>query len=333
MSVSFRCVDERKIDFPEKCDNHLRLAITFLLNGIIMDRLDAMATLLAVVETGSFSAASRKMRVPVTTVSRRVAELEAHLRTKLLQRTTRKVTLTDAGAPYVQTCRKVLEQISEAERNAAGEYQSPRGELTVTAPLVFGRMHLVPIIAEFMAQFVDVRLNCRFHDRNLDLQDEGIDVAVRVGPLPDRSWRARRICSIRRVVCASPDYLARRGEPRALADLEAHECVGFHGFDPKGSWLFPSAEGTSAVPIHSRITFDTIESAIDAGIAGMGLIRVFSYHVRPAVCSGLLREVLAEFSPPEVPVQIIHRHDELVPLKVRAFIDFVVPRLQTQLAL
>ncbi|MCQ8277623.1 LysR family transcriptional regulator [Acetobacteraceae bacterium KSS8] len=309
------------------------MAINFLQNGTIMDRLDAMATLLSVVETGSFSAASRKLRVPVTTVSRRVAELEAHLRTQLLQRTTRKVTLTDAGAPYVLVCRKVLEQIGEAERNAAGEYQSPRGELTVTAPLVFGRMHLVPIIAEFMAQFVDVRLNCRFHDRNLDLQDEGIDIAIRVGPLPDSRWRARRIGAIRRVVCASPDYLARRGEPRALADLEAHDCVGFHGFDPKGNWLFPSPDGASAIPIHSRITFDTIDSAIDAGIAGIGLIRVLSYHVRPAIRSGLLREVLAEFAPPEMPVQIIHRHDELVPLKVRAFIDFVMPRLQTALAL
>lgn len=298
-----------------------------------MDRLDAMATLLAVVDTGSFSAASRKLRVPVTTVSRRVQELEAHLRTQLLQRTTRKVTLTDAGAPYVLACRKVLEQVSEAERNAAGEYQSPRGELTITAPLVFGRMHLVPVMAEFMAQFVDVRLNCRFNDRNLDLQDEGIDLAIRVGALPDSRWRARRIGAVRRVICASPSYLARQGEPRRLADLDAHDCVGFHGFDPAGSWLFPTPGGTVAVPIRSRIMFDAIESAIDAGIAGMGLIRVFSYHIRPAIRAGLLREVMADCVPPALPVHIIHRHDELVPLKVRAFIDFAVPRLQTRLAL
>ena len=298
-----------------------------------MDRLDAMATLLAVVETGSFSAASRKLRVPVTTVSRRVKELEAHLRTQLLQRTTRKVTLTDAGAPYVAACRKLLEQIAEAERNAAGEYQSPRGELTVTAPLLFGRMHLVPVMAEFMAQFVDVRLNCRFNDRTLDLQDEGIDLAIRLGPLPDNRWRARRIGMVRRVVCASPAYLARRGEPRSPAELDAHDCVSFHGFDPAGSWLFPTHEGTAPVPIRSRIMFDAVESVIDAGIAGMGLIRVFSYHIRPAIRSGLLREVLAEFVPPAVPVHIIHRHDEMVPLKVRAFIEFCVPRLQARLAL
>jgi DNA-binding transcriptional LysR family regulator len=243
------------------------------------------------------------------------------------------VTLTDAGAPYVAACRRVLEQIGEAERTAAGEYQSPRRELTVTAPLAFGRMHLVPVIAEFMTQFVDVRLNCRFHDRNLALQDEGIDLAIRLGPLLDSRWRARRIGHVRRVVCASPAYLARHGEPRTLADLDAHDCVGFYGFDPAGSWLFPAAEGMRAVPIGSRIMFDSIDSAIDAGIAGMGLIRVFSYHVQPAIRSGLLREVLAGFVPPVVPVHIIHHHDELVPLKVRAFIDFSVPRLQARLAL
>ncbi|WBO58055.1 LysR family transcriptional regulator [Acidocella sp. MX-AZ03] len=306
--------------------------IIFLWSGIIMDRLDAMTTLLAVVETGSFSAAARKLRVPVTTVSRRVAELEAHLRTKLLQRTTRKVTLTDAGAPYVLACRKVLEQIGEAERMAAGEYQSPRGELTVTAPLVFGRMHLVPVMVEFMAQFVDVRLNCRFNDRVLDMQDERIDLAVRIGQLPDSSRRARRIGTIRRVVCASPDYLVRRGEPRTLAELETHECVGFHGFDPAGQWLFARPEGLAVVPIRSRIMFDAIESVIDAGIAGAGLIRVFCYHVRPALRSGLLREVLSDFAPASLPVHILHSHDDMVPHKVRAFIDFCVPRLQARLA-
>lgn len=298
-----------------------------------MDRLEAMTTLLAVVDAGSFSGASRRLRVPVTTVSRRVAELERHLRTQLLQRTTRKVTLTDAGAPYVASCRRMLEELEAAERAAAGEYQSPRGALTVTAPLVFGRMHLVPVIAEFMAQFGDIRLRCRFHDRVLDLQNERIDVAIRLGQLPDSRLRARRLGTVRRVVCASPDYLSRRGEPRELAELEGHECVGFYGFDPPGQWWFATREGPVAVPIRSRITFDTIEAAIDAGIAGMGLIRVFSYHIRPAVRAGVLREVLAGFAPEGVPVHILHGGEEMVPLKVRAFVDFCVPRLQARLAL
>lgn len=298
-----------------------------------MDRLDAMATLLAVVDTGSFSAASRKLRVPVSTVSRRVADLEAHLRTKLLQRTTRKVTLTDAGAPYVAVCRRVIEQLDEADRTAAGEYQSPRGELTVTAPLMLGRMHLVPVIAEFMAQFVDVRLSCRFSDRVLALQDEHIDVAIRIGELPDSRRRARRIGTVRRIVCASPDYLSRHGEPRTLADLADHTVVSFHGFDPPGHWIFATGDGMTAIPIRSRIMFDTIESAIDAGIAGMGLIRVFSYHARPAFRAGLLREVLPDVAPPGAPVHILHGTDDMEPLKVRAFIDFCAPRLQARLTL
>ncbi len=301
-----------------------------------VNRLDAMATLLAVVDAGGFSAASRKLRVPVTTVSRRVADLEAHLRTKLLQRTTRKITLTDAGAPYVAACRRVIEQLDEAERTAAGEYQSPRGELTVTAPLVFGRMHLVPVIAEFMAQFIDIRLNCRFNDRVLNLQDEHIDVAIRIGDLPDSSHRTRRIGTVRRVVCASPDYLSRHGEPRTMADLAAHSCVGFHSFDsfdPPGNWLFATTDSVVSIPIRSRITFDTIESAIDAGSAGMGLIRVFSYHVRPVFRSGILQKVLPDFVPPSVPVHVLHGTEDMTPLKVRAFIDFCVPRLQACLAL
>ena len=145
----------------------------------------------------------------------------------------------------------MIEQINEAERTAAGEYQSPRGELTVTAPLVC-RMHLVPVIAEFMAQFVDVRLSCRFNDRILDLQDEHIDVAIRVGQLTDSNRRARRVGTVHRVVCGSPDYLSRRGEPRVLGELTEHDCVGFHGFDPPGKWLFTTGEGTVAVPVRSK---------------------------------------------------------------------------------
>jgi len=298
-----------------------------------MDRLDAMAALLAVVDTGSFSAASRKLRVPVTTVSRRVADLEAHLRTKLLQRTTRKVTLTDAGAPYVAVCRRVIEQLDEAERTAAGEYRSPRGDLTVTAPFVFGRVHLVPVIAEFIAQYPDIRLTCRFSDRLLDMQDEHIDVAVRVGRLPDSAWRVRRLGAVRQIVCGSPDYLSRRGEPASLADLAAHDCIAFHGFDPPGHWTFRTGDGPAVLPIRSRIMLDTVESVIDAGIAGLGLIRPYSYHVRHALRAGTLREVLAEFATTDVPIHMMHAGEAMVPLKVRAFVDFCVPRLQARLAL
>lgn len=296
-----------------------------------MDRLEAMATLLIVAETGSFSAASRKLRVPVTTVSRRVADLEAHIGAKLLQRTTRKVTLTDVGGPYVAVCRKAIEQLEEAERVAAGEYQSPRGEITITAPLILGRMHLVPLIAEFLAQFLDVQMRCRFSDRFLALQEEQIDVAVRVGELSDSGLRARRVGTIHRIVCASPNYLARRGEPRALSELGSHDCVPYYGFDPPGHWQFQTEDGPVTVPIHSRLSFDSIGPAIDAGIAGVGLIQVASYQVRTELRSGALREVLPEFAPHGLPVHIIRGNQEIVPLKVRAFVEYCAPRLQARL--
>ena len=296
-----------------------------------MDRLDAMTTLLAVVDAGSFSAASRKLRVPVTTVSRRVAELETHLSTQLLQRTTRKLSLTDAGVPYVETCRRVMEQIEEAERMAAGEYQNPRGDLVITAPLMMGRMHIVPIVAEFMAQYVDIRLTCRFSDRVLDLQDDHVDIAVRLGDLPDSRHRARRVGTIHRTVSGSSKYLARHGEPRTLEDLAEHQCVGFHGFDPQGHWLFLRDDQTVAVPLMSRATFDTVDAVVEAGLAGLGLIRVFCYHLMPALKAGLMREVLPAFVPPGIPVHVVHGAGKMVPLKVRAFVDFCAPRLQTRL--
>src|SRR4051794_8794330 len=157
-----------------------------------MDRLEAMTTLLAVVDTGSLSAASRRLHTPLTTVSRRISELEAHLRTRLLNRTTRRVTLTDAGGAYVAACRRIVEQIDEAERVAGGEYQAPRGELTLTAPMVFGRVHVVPVVAGFMEAYPDIRLNLRLSDRVLDLQEEHVDVAVRIGELPDSAMLARK---------------------------------------------------------------------------------------------------------------------------------------------
>jgi DNA-binding transcriptional LysR family regulator len=226
----------------------------------------------------------------------------------------------------------VIEQIEEAERVAAGEFRSPRGELVITAPLMMGRMHIVPIVAEFMKHYVDIRLTCRFSDRVLDLHDDRIDIAVRIGDPPDSRNRAWRVATIRRTVSGSSEYLARHGEPRALEDLAEHHCVGFHGFDPPGQWLFPRDGQTVAVPIPSRATFDTIDAVVEAGLAGMGLIRVFCYHLRPALMTGVMREVLPGFAPPGIPVHIVHGGDELVPLKVRAFIDFAAPRLQSRLA-
>jgi DNA-binding transcriptional LysR family regulator len=297
-----------------------------------MDRLEAMSTLLAVVEGGSLSAASRRLGTPLATVSRRISELEAHLKTRLLQRSSRRVTLTDGAEAYVQACRRILDQVDEAEHVVAGEYQSPKGDLTVTASMVLGRRHVVPIAAAFLAAYPDVRLHLRLSDRVVNLQEEHIDLAIRIGALPDSSSIARRVGLVRQVICASPSYLAARGKPMTPHDLAAHDCISFVGFNNADSWNIPIDGTIVAVPVRSRLVVDAGEAVLDAGIAGAGIIRLFSYHVADAVRAQQLATVLEAFEPPPQPVNIVYLGGGLLPLKVRAFIDFAAPRLAARLA-
>ncbi|WP_238183564.1 LysR family transcriptional regulator, partial [Methylobacterium trifolii] len=203
-----------------------------------MDRFDAMATLLAVVEEGSLSAGARRLRLPLTTVSRRVADLEQHLRTRLLTRTSRGIDLTEAGQAYIAAARRILEQVQEAERAAAGEYSAPRGDLAVTAPAVFGRRHMTPIVTAFLAAQPEIAVRLLLADRNMNLVEDHIDVALRIGPLDDSALVATRVGSVRRVVCAAPEYLARRGTPHEPDDLAGHDLVTFEGFPAKPDWRF-----------------------------------------------------------------------------------------------
>src|SRR5882757_5585499 len=248
-----------------------------------MDRIEAMSTLLAVVEAGSLSAASRKLRVPLTSVSRRISELEAHLRTQLLNRTSRRVTLTDAAETYIQACRRILDEVDEAERLVSGEYRVPQGELTVTASMVLGRAHVVPVAAAFLKAYPDILLRLRLSDRVISLQEEHVDLGIRIGPLPDSGIVARRIGSVRRVVCASPDYLASRGRAETPQDIAAHDCVTFTGFTHAESWEFHVGDSPVSVPIRPRLQVDAAEAVVEAALAGTGIIRLFSYHVASAV--------------------------------------------------
>ncbi len=296
-----------------------------------MDRLEAMATLLAVVEAGSLSAASRRLGTPLATVSRRLSELEAHLKTRLLQRSSRRLTLTDAGAAYIRSCRRILEEIEEAEQTASGEYQSPKGELTVTASLVLGRRHLVPVAAAFLEAYPEVLLRLRLSDRVINLQEEHVDIAIRIGALPDSSLIARQIGTVRQVVCASPAYLARCGSPARPQELAAHDCVAFAGFTNAGMWEFPIDSARVPVAVRSRLMVDAVEAVLDAGVAGAGIIRLISYHVADAVGEGRLELLLEDFEPPPLPVNIVYLGGGPQPLKVRAFLDFAVPRLKARL--
>ena len=297
-----------------------------------MDRLDAMATLLAVVEAGSLSAASRRLGTPLATVSRRVSELEAHLKTRLLNRSSRQLVPTDAGRAYLASCKRILEEVGEAERAAGGEYSAPRGDLTITAPIVFGRLHVLPVVVDFLATYPEIDVRIRFADRLVDLLEERVDLAVRIGELPDSSLVAARLGAVRRVVCASPSYLAARGAPRSPADLHGHDCVSFEGMEAPDAWLFAMGKSTRTTAVHSRLVVNTAEAAIDAAIAGLGLTRVLSYQIAAAQRAGDLRVVLREFEPPAAPVALVHAGRPPLPQKLRAFLDFAAPRLRQRLA-
>jgi DNA-binding transcriptional LysR family regulator len=254
----------------------------------MMDRLEAMSTFLAVVEQGSLSAAARRLKTPLTTVSRNVSELESHLRTKLFNRSNRQLVLTDAGTSYVAACKRILNDVTEAERAASGEYTAPTGELAVTAPLGLGRVILMPIIVDFLKAYPDIKIRMVPTDQKLSLAQEQIDVAVRIGELPDSSLVAVRLGKTRRVVCGSPAYLAARGSPRTPKDLVGHDCISYAGFSPPNAWTFVKDGTTIAVPVHTRLTVGGSEEACVAARAGLGISIAFAYQLEGGPDEGAL---------------------------------------------
>jgi DNA-binding transcriptional LysR family regulator len=297
-----------------------------------MDRLESMTVLVAVVDAGSLSAAARRLRMPLATVSRKVGELEAHLKTRLLTRTTRQLSLTEAGESYVAACRRILEEIGEAERTATGEYTTPRGDLTITAPVVFGRLHVVPVVAEFLALYPEIDVRLTLADRVVNLLEDHVDVAVRIGALPDSALVAVGLGAIRRVVCASPGYLADHGVPQHPRDLAAHRCITFEGLASARTWVFWAGKTPLTLPVNSRLVINTAEAAIEAAMLGVGLTRVLSYQVADAVARGKLDLVLEAFEPEPWPVSLVHAGQAPLPLKLRAFLDFAAPRLRARVA-
>ena len=293
-----------------------------------MDRFESMSVFVAVAAAGSFSAASRQLRMPLPTVSRKVAEIESHLKAKLLVRSTRKLVLTETGQAYLEDCRRILEAVTEAERGASGQYNAPQGELTVTAPIVFGRLHVMPVVTEFLREYERVDVRLLLADRALNLIEDRVDLAVRIGSLPDSRLVASKVGQIRRVVCASPAYLKERGTPRTPQDLRQHDCVTFAGLTDAGSWSFRDGE---TVHVHSRLSTSTAEAAIDATTAGIGLTCTLSYQIAEAVKAGRLQVVLRKFEPAPLPVSLIYVQESRIAAKLRAFIDYAAPRLRARL--
>jgi len=290
-----------------------------------------MAVLLAAVEAGSLSGAGRKLRMPLPTISRKLSDLEDHLGARLVIPTSRQMSLTDAGRSYVVACQNILMQIDEAERAVAGEYVAPRGGLVIAAPVVFGRLHMLPVVTEFLKAYPEIEVRLIQSDRNANLLEDHIDVAVRIGDLPDSSHLAIRLGEVRRVVCASPAYLAQRGIPEVPDALSGHECISFDILTSADGWSFREGGRDRRVAIRPRLVVNSAEAAIDAAIAGLGLARVLSYQIVAARRDSQLQPVLAEFQPSAWPVSLVYAAQGQLPLKLRAFLDFAVPRLKATL--
>jgi DNA-binding transcriptional LysR family regulator len=296
-----------------------------------VNRLESMRVLVEVVEAGSLSAAGRKLGMPLATVSRKISLLEAHLKIRLLTRSARQLALTEAARAYVAACRRILDEVHEAERAATGEYSAPRGDLVVTAPIVLGRLHVLPVVSEFLKVFPEVNVRLVLGDHVMSLLEEHVDLAVRVGTLPDSGLVGTGLGKIRRVICASPGYIATRGVPRKPEDLAAHQCVSFEHFGTADTWRFDVDGAEVTVPIHPRLVVTTAEGAIDAAISGVGVTRVFSYQVAAPLDDERLDLLLRRFEPASMPVSFLHSGGSRLPLKLRALLDFATPRLRARL--
>ena len=297
-----------------------------------MDRLESMSIVLAVAEAGSLSAAARRLNTPVATASRKISELEAHLHTKLFDRTARKLALTLAGSSYVAASKRILADLTEAERAASGEYSAPTGELIITGPVNLGRLLLVPILAEFLRVYPKIDARLVLIDRIVSLPEDHVDVALRVGVLPDSRLIASRVGSVRRVTCASPAYLAARGTPSTPDDLVGHDCISYEGVLAGNAWRFARDKTDVTAWVRPRLFVSHVEAACDAALAGIGIARVFYHHVAASIEAGTLVTVLADFETKPPPVNLFYPAGRFLPIKVRAFLDFAASRPKAQLA-
>jgi DNA-binding transcriptional LysR family regulator len=294
-----------------------------------MDRFDAMRAALAAADAGSLSAAARRLNTPLPTISRQVAELEARLGAQIFTRSARGLSLTDAGQDYVAAARRILEEVAEAERAAGGAYAAPQGMLAVSAPLVFGRLHIAPVTAAFLEVYPLISVRLDLSDRFIDFEDDGVDAAVRIGALADSALIGMKLGETRLIVCASPAYLAARGAPARPADVASHACVGFSRLDAPGAWTFSSGETIALKP---RFSVNTAEAALDAAIAGVGLTRVFCYQANAALADGRLVEVLRDHAPAPAPITLLYLARARTPTKLRAFLSYVAPRVRARLS-
>ena len=292
-----------------------------------MDRFHAMRVLVRIADTGGFAEAARQLHLSPPAVTRAVAALEDLIGARLLTRTTRSVKLTEAGQHYVEDCRRILAAVEEAEASAAGSFARPTGLLTVTASVLFGQIYVMPLITEFLDTYPDVSGRLLFLDRVTNLVDEGIDVAIRIGQLPDSSYSAIKVGSVRRVMCGSPGYFERNGVPKHHADLAEHRIVAATSAWTSLEWRFGKG-GKTLTHVKPALFCNTNEAAIIAARSGWGLTRILSYQIGPDLLSGRLQTTLDDFEEDALPIHVVHPEGRNASAKVRAFVDFAVERLR-----
>lgn len=297
-----------------------------------MDRLQLINIFVAVVDTGGFAGAGRKLNLSPPVVTRAINELESHLGVRLLTRTTRVVRVTEAGARYAEDCRVVLARLNEADEAVGGLHAAPRGRLTVTAPVGFGAMYVTPVVTEYLSRYPEVNVSCWFMDRNVNMLDEGVDVAVRIGALPDSSMQAIRVGKMRLRICAAPEYLTKHGVPETPEALQNHVVIAASGATSTAEWRIWANGAPGAVKLHPRMIATTADAAIAAALTGFGLTNVLHYKVDAHLREGRLKPVLGDFEPPALPVHVLHREGRHASQKARTFIDLAVERLRARLA-
>ncbi len=298
-----------------------------------MDRFHMMQVFVAVAEEQGFAAAARRLQLSPPAVTRAVASLEQHLNIKLLNRTTRHVRVTEAGQRYLEDARRLLSEVIAAEEAAAGINAEPRGHIAITAPVLFGRMFVMPAVVDYLRRFPDVEVAAVFLDRVVNLLEEGFDVGVRIGELPDSSMRALRVGSVRRVVCASPSYLERAGLPQTPDDLSSHSIIASSAGSGAPGWQFFFNDSMRTIKLKPRLSVSTNDAAVEAAREDFGITRLLSYQIAPQLASGELKILLSEFEPRPLPIHILHREERQSSSKVRAFIDLLAARLRADTAL
>jgi len=293
-----------------------------------MDKLLAMTTFVRIVEGGSLTAAANAMNKSLPSVVRMLATLEKSLNVRLLNRTTRRITLTDEGRHYLERCRHILAEIEAAELELSAQQKDPSGFLKVTAPVMFGKMHVAPAVTNFLRHYDRVHIDLLLLDRVVNLVEEGIDVGVRIGRLSDSSMIAKSVGNIRRVACASPDYLRKRGAPSCPNDLAQHCCVRFTGLTPGSTWSFYKQNKPISIHVEGAFTCNQASAAIDACVAGLGIGMFYSYQIELLMKQGSLEIVLADFEPAPIPVNVVFPHAKLVSARIRYFVDWMSNELR-----